>query len=431
MTCNVCISDYNKSTHMLVRCCVCGYECCRECIQTYLITDNSNKCMNCKVEWSIEYLNEILPKVWLKNKLLPARVKLILEKEKVKLPGTQATAEILKNQPDIDIYINNLLYERTLLSQKIQTIDNCIQQNRTKIFNAKLAYDGQKLIETQSNKKEFIKKCPNGECKGYLSTRWHCGLCGVDVCNKCHMLKTIEHICDKDEIATIELLKNDSVHCPKRECNVLIHIYEGCDQAWCVKCHTAFNWKTGKIDHGRIHNPEYFRYMRENGGMPREEERCDWGNLITYAPLNNALKKVKVKYFDDNKEYEWISLNKNIQECFRIMNHIYFYERTKFMENNNKELKQQSLRIKFLLSEINEEEWLKKLITLEKISKRKMDYFDLLEMFSQCSSDLLKHQIDNLNFNIEPFIKLNEYFNTQMINLSKTYGTNTILLNNL
>jgi hypothetical protein len=34
---------------------------------------------------------------------------------------------------------------------------------------------------------------------------------------------------------------------------------------WCVGCKTTFSWKTGVIQTGAIHNPEYFRWMREQG----------------------------------------------------------------------------------------------------------------------------------------------------------------------
>ena len=302
---------------------------------------------------------------------------------------------------------------------------------RTLIFNAKLAQEGKRLISFDGAKKEFIRKCPQNECNGFLSSRWHCGLCDTNVCNKCHMIKDTYHMCDENDVASVALLNKDSTHCPNRECNVLIHIYEGCDQAWCVKCHTAFNWKTGKIEHGRIHNPEYFQYMRQNGGMPREEDRCDWGELINYRPLYNALEKSKGRYIAEHGEYEWKVLNRNLLECFRMMNHVYYYERTKYIDTDNKELKKQSLRIKFLLGHIDEPEWLKRLITLEKISKRKSDYHDLCEMFAQCSSDIFREQIVSGNFDINPFKKLSVYFNENMAKHNKKYGTQTMFLNHI
>jgi len=73
----------------------------------------------------------------------------------------------------------------------------------------------------------------------------------------------------KIDIETTELIKKDSKNCPK--CNISIMKTSGCDQMWCVSCHTTFDWKTLHIKtSGVIHNPEYYRYMRENGiAIPR------------------------------------------------------------------------------------------------------------------------------------------------------------------
>lgn len=43
-------------------------------------------------------------------------------------------------------------------------------------------------------------------------------------------------------------------------------VQKNCDQMFCSQCHTAFSWRTGEIETGRIHNPHYFQYLRTLAG---------------------------------------------------------------------------------------------------------------------------------------------------------------------
>ena len=82
---------------------------------------------------------------------------------------------------------------------------------------------------------------------------------------------------------TADLIKSTTKPCPK--CGERISKIEGCDQMWCVTCHTAFSWRTGKIDTGRVHNPHFFEHVNENGQMIRNpgDQVCgglpQWWNM--------------------------------------------------------------------------------------------------------------------------------------------------------
>ena len=69
---------------------------------------------------------------------------------------------------------------------------------------------------------------------------------------------------------------------------------DGCNQMWCPECKQAFDWITGKIETGPIHNPEYILYLQQNnnhepiirnpndivcGGIPH--------NMLRYISTNN------------------------------------------------------------------------------------------------------------------------------------------------
>ena len=62
-------------------------------------------------------------------------------------------------------------------------------------------------------------------------------------------------------------------------------VVKNCDQMWCIECKTAFSWSKGTVEVGMVHNPHYFQWMRQNGGMPRADGMpgagCDNNRLIT------------------------------------------------------------------------------------------------------------------------------------------------------
>ena len=152
-----------------------------------------------------------------------------------------------------------------------------------------LRHTGQLLKRTRT---QFIRACPVESCRGFLSQQWKCGLCNIYTCPKCNVPKPNHsptkqksasasvsvsvaqdkeqdeeqndgHVCNPDDVATAELLAKDTKPCPR--CGTGIFKIDGCDQMWCTECRTAFNWRTGQLETGHVHNPHYFEYQRRIG----------------------------------------------------------------------------------------------------------------------------------------------------------------------
>jgi hypothetical protein len=140
-----------------------------------------------------------------------------------------------------------------------------------------LILTGQLGEATRRTRTQFIRACPIETCRGFLSQQWKCGLCNVFTCSKCNIPKIPkqtnsgeeeqEHVCNPDDVATAELLAKDTKPCPK--CGTGIFKIDGCDQMWCTECRTAFNWRTGQLETGHVHNPHYFEYQRRIGADAR------------------------------------------------------------------------------------------------------------------------------------------------------------------
>ena len=247
-TCSICCDHYNKSTRNKVSCCYCDFQACRTCCETYILSETTAKCMNpeCAMVWSRKFLRENFTNTFLTTKYKEHLENVLFEQEKALMPATQ-------------IIIEEKIAKKNIKNE-INAIDNLIVDlyNQKRELQEKLSY-GAVLVDGQEEKAKFVRQCPANGCRGFLSTQWKCGICEQWSCPECHELKGqnrhCDHTCDPNNVASAKLLEKDSKPCPK--CQAMIFKIMGCDQMWCTQCHTAFSWKTGKLEKN-IHNPHYY-----------------------------------------------------------------------------------------------------------------------------------------------------------------------------
>jgi hypothetical protein len=201
--------------------------------------------------------------------------------------------------------VNVIKLEKDTIDEQIDIID-------TKIIDLRA-----QIKSNVVKKREFIKKCSDPECRGFLSTRWKCGMCQKNTCSECHELKADDHTCNPDTLATAKLLSMDTKACPK--CQTNIFKIDGCDQMWCTQCHTAFSWVTGAIE-TKIHNPHYYAWKRLNGGVDREPGDVVCGNEMTHylaATIRNSLTQFHPKAGDNDNLHSYISAV--VRNCMHII----------------------------------------------------------------------------------------------------------------
>ena len=177
-------------------------------------------------------------------------------------------------------------------------------------------------------KHEFLMNCQAKECKGYLSTKYKCGLCEKYTCSACLLVKEEGHECKEDDLSTVRLIRKETKPCPK--CSARISKIDGCDQMWCVECKTAFSWKSGNIVNGAIHNPHYYDYLRKTQGfVPRADNPC--GEIPPLGTMRLTLRTV-ADYIRSNlfsfhrflEEINWMSRRQNPYEDQLVKNRIYY-----------------------------------------------------------------------------------------------------------
>ena len=281
--CCICVEKLNKSNHALVTCPYCNYEACRSCCETYMLGQTFPRCMagSCGKEWTRKFIVQNFPKTFVNGALKKNQEKILLDKELALLPATQHIVENI-------IYKENKLKEANEIGKIITQMQRARQG---------LIYQAHTLSPGLGKEKHFVRSCPIEECRGFLSTHWKCGLCDVWTCPDCHVIKgknkDVPHECAPDDLATAKLLDKDTKPCPT--CHIGIFKIEGCDQMWCTQCHTAFSWKTGKIEN-KIHNPHFFEWQRMTGGAPRVQ-----GDILCGREINHQLEFNMVDYMLGNR----------------------------------------------------------------------------------------------------------------------------------
>jgi hypothetical protein len=192
-------------------------------------------CMSCNKELSSEFIMSNTPKSFYNKEFRDKKTNDLLSREKSLLPNTQYLAEKQRNKNILKKKIEEMKKERDELRNALQIIKQKIGAVERTYYRDILDDDDEEETKDTPDRKEFIMPCPAHNCRGFLSSAWKCGTCGVFVCSKCRVVKASrddeEHKCDPNEVATYALFKKEVKPCPN--CSIPIHKIDGCDQMWC------------------------------------------------------------------------------------------------------------------------------------------------------------------------------------------------------
>ena len=336
-----------------------------------MLSVKEEKCMVCGIEWDDEFLSKYLTKSFINKELKIHRENNLMEKQMGLMPETQVYAEqvkvcdeLLKENRMLLLEKNKMMGEILKMNKKMSETDRIIERIRSS------EYVGIKVGT-------FTYKCPINNCQGFLNERYKCGICENAICKDCMEIREEGHECEKEKKETVALINKDTKPCPK--CGEMINkIVGGCDQMYCIRCHSAFSWRTGALDGGTIHNPEYYRWMRENGKEiarnPLDEVGGCGENIISYMTLIRIMRMYFVP--------EWINLLNGgvktkdhietikVLNMHRMINHIAHLNREYVNDNNREERTLREMRVSYMLNKITKEELKRKLQIIEKRKKK-------------------------------------------------------------
>ena len=335
MECSICVSPCGEKDKF--HCIGCKFDCCITCMKTYLLSQtNDPNCMKCRSAIPYDQFISIFDMKWRLGVFKTHKEKVLWDKEQSLLPIT--VQKLAKKK-----VLTTLKSEYKILSEKMRELD-------IEMYELKNFIDGNNIKESNIQKFQYIHKCIDKNCGGYLNKNFNCDLCEKHVCNKCFIEKEEHHECDPGLVETCKLIKSEAKPCPN--CTEYISKINGCDQMFCTMCGTAFSWVTGSIEQGIIHNPHAHSFFQNNpdalNNYMNNNNNNNQNNCRNHIPNFHQLMKVS-NYMDKDTLRRLEYIHRNISE-FRQYRRNYYIEYI----NNNDEENNEDIRYRFLYNEIDD-----------------------------------------------------------------------------
>ena len=432
-TCQICTETFNKSTRLAIECPYCHYECCRGCMETYVLNETTVKCMNpeCAKEMSRKHIRSIFTLVFINGPLCEHKEKILFDKERALLPATQPIIESRIEARKIQVEMDGLTEQMNQLYTQLGEL----RRQHTLLQNEKNNVLSRKPREARA----FVRACPEEDCRGFLSSQWKCGICEKWTCPDCHIVKgytrDTPHECNEDDLATARLLATDTKPCPK--CGTGIFKIDGCDQMWCTQCHTAFSWRTGNVER-TIHNPHYYEWMRRTGGgeMPRNPNDVPCGRNLDHHLYNLMAGIIRTNY---SRCANYRTVIARFDKIIRNTIHMMVAERP---TPPDYERRNEYLRVRYLMKEITEEDMRSQLQKDDKRHHKQQELADIYTLLGTTITDIMfrfsslldrdKHtKPERIDESIlDEITRIVEYTNECLADVSHTYSSPKIVIDN-
>jgi hypothetical protein len=433
--CPVCADKFTKEVRKPVTCPYCDFAACNVCCKKYL-TDGvlDAHCMSCRRAWNDEFLDLNFTRAFRIGPYKKHRENVLLEREMAILPTRQNRVEARVKMKEVEEEIKDVNKELAELEVARTKILRKSHLCHARLVRFGAEYEGRAppawtlagdptaagaagAAAAQQERAKFIMKCPDSECRGFLSTAYKCGTCQMWACPDCLVIKgkekDAEHTCDPGQKESVALILKESKPCPK--CGNRISKVDGCDQMWCTDCHTAFSWTTGQIVNGVIHNPHYYEFLRKqgNGVAPRNAGDVPCGGVPYYGHINRAIRSLS------------LPLQNTVMAIHRVTAEINDYRITvyqgHFNVNDNGDL-----GVRYLVKEISKDQMKSELAKRELKRNKHLAIRAILEMLVTTSTMMLNAIVNDppksdadFQMTITEFTNLRKYVNESLMQVSR------------
>jgi len=359
--CMVCTNGFDAMKRTRIACPFCKEDvnsACKECTQTYLVGSVLEPhCMQCKHQWSLVFFANSFAKAFRTGIYRKSRQDIGVDKERGMMSEAMPLVEARKQGKVLAEEEDTLKREMAALKARLQEIRERRNEHQ---------FPG-KSKEIQARVK-YLFHCSVGECRGLvLQATWKCGLCEVRYCAKCHAVRGEEHECKEEDLGNAKEVMKSTRACPK--CGTRIFRSHGCNQMFCTQCLTGFDWASGNIITGTIHNPHYYELQQRLGrNVNRVIGDVPCGGLLgwdAFAPHMNQLRP-------DIRS----GLTKSLQDVHRLAGEV-----NDFLHNGLRQKDTMDIRVAYLENEIDDVTLKKKLFIRARNNDKKREMRNILETF--------------------------------------------------
>jgi hypothetical protein len=467
--CSICVETFNNVGRKKVVCGKCSMEICTKCIKKFLAENvQEPNCMNCKEVYSKDFMDTYFGYTYRQSILKGVRLNVLVAREKLIMPDLMHRADaykqcrlheverakLRKKMNSLEISLEEIYATRAKLDdmlknniENITTVDNqlsdefmksitdaIINTNKVKLDienqldQLEIVYnDNWKEISRLSDiyyngatqKTDSVMNCFKEECKGFLDKDYVCGLCHMKACKDCQEElftdQEQEHVCKQENIDSVKAIRDETKPCPT--CKTRVFKIEGCDQMFCVKCHTGFSWNTGIIERGRIHNPHYFEWLRsKRQQMPREMGDVPCGGLPCWFSIKHHLEHLNIH----------VTVITYLNAVYKMTEYLQNKEIPKYPITEGRDDELNMIGIKYMADILPENQWKNKLFQMEKKKEINTERRLVLDMMIAVLIDLFG-DICNINDESSIYQKTNEfdeirkYFNSSVKNIGNRF----------
>lgn len=403
MECPVCVEFFTSHVRKPVTCPYCEYNACQQCQRTYLLqTMVDPHCMNCKRGWTNDFLRQIFPMSWIHGDYKRHRERCLFERERVRLPETQPMVSNYKLARSLRENIEKTNERVRVLRRELMDLRHQIDRDWSTVYRAEYnGYRGMIGNET-TDRVRYIQTfpCPLEDCRGFVdSSNGLCGICDNVLCLQCGVIPedTESHVCDENMVLNFAAIKKQTRSCPS--CNAPTFKIDGCPQMFCTFCKTPWDWDTGTVIRGVLHNPHYFEWLRsqsEDGNIPRqpgdvpggnrcENERVPGGYLL-YQRLSADRQRMHQEDMGEYDRNTFQTVSSDLTFFCRRLIHI---SETQLRHLRNDDEDNADLRLQYLVNQLTEQQFKVKLQRREKKRNKEHEIADVYDMVIGVGGDIL------------------------------------------